>query len=159
MKFQKLTTISLLSLSFLATTGTAGQKPQIESAYDKAFQAFDSGKYDEALATLDTIDARQPDLAESLNLRGVVYMRQGKYDQAEKTLRKALSIEPKFWNASFNLAEIPFLKKDWAEARNRFEALLADKHNGCGLRRISLSITKSCSLLFFKGKRTWSTGF
>ena len=85
---------------------------------------------DEALATLDTIDARKPDLAESLNLRGVVYMRQGRYDEAEKTLHKALSIEPKFWNASFNLAEIPFLKKDWAEARNRFEALTADEHDG-----------------------------
>ena len=130
MKFQKLTTISLLFLSFLATSGTAAEKSQLESMYDKAFQAFDSGKYDEALTALDTIDARQPDLAESLNLRGVVYMRQGKYDKAEKTLRKVLSIEPKFWNASFNLAEIPFLKKDWSESRNRFEALLAGEHKG-----------------------------
>ena len=62
--------------------------------YDKAFRAFDAANYDEALAALDAIDARQPDLAESLNLRGVVYMRQGKYDRAEATLRKALSIEP-----------------------------------------------------------------
>ncbi|MGB8340941.1 MAG: tetratricopeptide repeat protein [Chthoniobacterales bacterium] len=130
MKFQKLTTISLLFLSFLASSGTAAEKPQLESMYDKAFQAFDSGRYDAALTALDTIDARQPDLAESLNLRGVVYMRQGKYDQAEKTLRKVLSIEPKFWNASFNLAEIPFLRKDWSESRNRFEALLAGEHNG-----------------------------
>src|SRR4029450_2606205 len=29
----------------------------------------------------------------------------------------------KFWNARFNLAEIPFLKKDWAAARSRFEEL------------------------------------
>ena len=129
MKFQKLTTISLLLLSFLATSGTASQKPELESAYDKAFRAFDSGKYDEVLATLDTIDALKPDLAESLNLRGVVYMRQGRYDEAEKILRKALSIEPKFWNASFNLAEIPFLKKDWTEARDRFEALTAGEHD------------------------------
>ncbi len=130
MKFQKLTTISLLFLSFLATSGTVAEESQLESMYDKAFQAFDSDKYDEALTALDTIDARQPDLAESLNLRGVVYMRQGKYDKAEKTLRKVLSIEPKFWNASFNLAEIPFLKKDWSESRNRFEALLAGEHRG-----------------------------
>src|SRR4029450_10014214 len=31
----------------------------------------------------------------------------------------------KFWNARFNLAEIPFLKKDSAEARKRFEQLLS----------------------------------
>ena len=74
-------------------------------------------RYDDALKALDAIDARQPDLAESLNLRGVVYMRQGKYDKAEAALRKALSIEPRFWNASFNLAEIPFLKKNWVEAQ------------------------------------------
>ena len=98
--------------------------------YDKAFQAFDAANYDEALTALDAIDARQPDLAESLNLRGVVYMRQGKYDRAEATLRKALSIEPKFWNAGFNLAEIAFLKKDWAEARNRFEVLIARENEG-----------------------------
>ena len=57
-------------------------------------------------------------------------MRQGKYDKAEAALRKALSIEPRFWNASFNLAEIPFLKKNWVEARNRFEALVAGQSDG-----------------------------
>ena len=130
MKIRKLAAIFLLLLPFLAISGAAAEKSQLESMYDKGFQAFDNGKYDEALAVLDAIDARQPDLAESLNLRSAVYMRQGKYDEAETTLRKALSIEAKFWNASYNLAEIPFLRKDWAEARNRFEALLAEEPEG-----------------------------
>src|SRR5207237_8332598 len=38
---------------------------------------------------------------------------------------EALRIDSRFWNARFNLAEIPFLKKDWAEARNRFQELLS----------------------------------
>src|SRR5258708_38892977 len=38
---------------------------------------------------------------------------------------EALRIDPKFWNGRFNLAEIPFLKKDWAEARKRFQDLLS----------------------------------
>jgi predicted Zn-dependent protease len=130
MKIRKLTAIFLLLPAFLATSGAAAQKSQLESMYDKAFRAFDDGKYSEALTVLDAIDARQPDLAESLNLRGVVFMRQGKYDEAQKALRKALSIEPRFWNASFNLAEIPFLEKHWSEARNRFEALLAAEPEG-----------------------------
>ena len=95
--------------------------------YDRAFTAFDNSRYDEALKALDEIDARQPDLAESFNLRGVIYMRQAKYDKAEVALRKALSIEPRFWNASFNLAQIPFLEKNWSEARNRFEALMTSE--------------------------------
>ena len=130
MKIRKLTVVFLLLATFFATAGAAAQKSQLESMYDKAFQAFDDGKYGEALTVLDAIDARHLDLAESFNLRGVVFMRQGKYDEAEKALRKALSIEPRFWNASFNLAEIPFLEKDWGEARNRFEALLAAEPGG-----------------------------
>jgi tetratricopeptide (TPR) repeat protein len=92
--------------------------------YDKAFREFNAANYAQALKELDAIDARQPDLAESQNLRGVILMRQADYDQAEAALQKALTSDPKFWNARFNLAEIPFLRKDWAEARKRFEGLL-----------------------------------
>ena len=88
-------------------------------------RTFGLGKFPEALKQLDAIDARQPDLAASKNLRGVILMRQGNYDQAEAALTEAARIEPKFWNARFNMAEIPFLKKDWAEARKRFEQLFS----------------------------------
>jgi hypothetical protein len=44
-------------------------------------------------------------------------------------LLEAERIDPKFWNARFNLAEIPFLKKDWAEARKRFEKLLSSSQS------------------------------
>ena len=54
--------------------------------YDKAFRDFDANNYPEALQQLDAIDARQPDLAESQNLRGVIFMRQGIYDKAEAAL-------------------------------------------------------------------------
>jgi tetratricopeptide (TPR) repeat protein len=53
-------------------------------------------------------------------------MRQGDFDIAETALQEAAKIDPKFWNARFNLAEIPFLKKDWPEARKRFEKLLTN---------------------------------
>ncbi|CAN5600107.1 hypothetical protein BH20VER3_BH20VER3_18220 [soil metagenome] len=131
MQTRSLTAILLLLLlGFFVANGAKPSKSDLESMYDKAFKAFDGGRYDDALKALDTIDARQPDLAESLNLRGVVYMRQGKYDKAETALKKALSIEPRFWNASFNLAEIPFLKRNWEEARNRFTTLMAGENSG-----------------------------
>src|SRR6266571_8228708 len=47
------------------------------------------------------------------------------YNKAETALLEAARIDLKFWNARFNLAEIPFLKKDWTEARNRFQQLLS----------------------------------
>jgi hypothetical protein len=53
-------------------------------------------------------------------------MRQGNYDQAEAALTEAARIDPKFWNARFNMAEIPFLKKDWVEARKALRAIALD---------------------------------
>ena len=74
MQLRKLSAILLLFLTSFAISGVAPTKSELELMYNKAFQAFDAANYDAALTALDTIDARQPDLAESLNLRGVVYM-------------------------------------------------------------------------------------
>jgi Flp pilus assembly protein TadD len=124
MNIRKFATITVLVISSFAATNVAPTKAELESMYDKAFREFNAANYSQALKELDAIDARQPDLAESQNLRGVILMRQADYDQAEAALQKALTTDPKFWNARFNLAEIPFLRKDWAEARKRFDGLL-----------------------------------
>src|SRR5436190_18803399 len=124
MKIRKIAAVAVLVLGSLAADNVAPSKAELEAMYDKAFRAFDANNFPDALKELDAIDARQPDLAESQNLRGVILMRQAQYDQAEGALQKALATDPKFWNARFNLAEIPFLRKDWAEARKRFEGLL-----------------------------------
>ena len=125
MKIRKIAAVAVLVLGSLAADNVAPSKAELEAMYDKAFRAFDANNFPEALKELDAIDARQPDLAESQNLRGVIMMRQGIYDKAEAALHEALRIDSKFWNARFNLAEIPFLRKDWAEARNRFQELLS----------------------------------
>ncbi len=117
--------LRLFAADSFGAENVAPTKAELEEMYNAAFRAFDSNKFSEALKQLDAIDARQPDLAASKNLRGVILMRQGNYDEAEKALQDASRIDPKFWNARFNLAEIPFLKKDWAEARHRFEQLLS----------------------------------
>ena len=125
MKIWKIAAIAALGLTAFAADNVAPTKAELEEMYNSAYRAFDAGKFPEALKQLDAIDARQPDLAASKNLRGVILMRQGNYDQAEAALTEAARIDPKFWNARFNMAEIPFLKKDWPEARKRFEQLLS----------------------------------
>jgi tetratricopeptide (TPR) repeat protein len=125
MRLRKIGAITVLVLSSFAATNVAPSKAELEEMYSKAFRDFDANNFPQALKELDEIDARQPDLAESQNLRGVIYMRQRIYDKAEAALFEAVRIDPKFWNARFNLAEIPFLKKDWPEARKRFQQLLS----------------------------------
>src|SRR6266403_2036352 len=123
MRIWKIAALAMLALSSVAAV--APTKSELEEMYSKACRAFDANDFSQALKELDAIDSRQPDLAASQNLRGVILMRQGIYDKAEAALVEAARIDPKFWNARFNLAEIPFLKKDWAEARKRFEQLLS----------------------------------
>lgn len=125
MRIWKIAAIAALGLTSFAADNVAPTKAELEDMYNTAYRAFDAGKFDEALKQLDAIDGRQSNLAASKNLRGVILMRQGNYDQAEAALTEAARIDPKFWNARFNLAEIPFLKKDWPEARKRFEQLLS----------------------------------
>src|SRR6516162_9091873 len=129
MNIGKIAAIAVLVLGSLGADNVAPSKAELQSMYGKAFRAFDASNFPEALRQLDAIDARQPDLAESQNLRGVILMREGIYDKAEAALHEAQRIDPKFWNARFNLAEIPFLKKDWTEARNRFQELLSSNAN------------------------------
>ena len=123
MRIWKIAALAVLALSSVAAV--APTKSELEEMYSKAFRAFDANDFSQALKELDAIDSRQPDLAASQNLRGVILMRQGIYDKAEAALLEAARIDPKFWNARFNLAEIPFLKKNWGEARKRFEQLLS----------------------------------
>ena len=129
MRIWKIAAIAALALSSFAAENVAPTKTELEEMYNKAFREFDANNFPQALKELDAIDARQPDVAASQNLRGVILMRQGIYDKAEVALLEAARIDPTFWNARFNMAEIPFLKKDWAEARNRFEKLLSSSQS------------------------------
>src|SRR4029450_3745648 len=99
MKIRKIAAIAVLVLGSLAADNVSPSKAELEQMYDKAFRAFDANNFPEALKPLAAIAARQPDLAESQNLRGVIMMRQGIYEKAEAALNEALRIDPKFWNA------------------------------------------------------------
>jgi len=50
-------------------------------------------------------------------------MQQGQFDNAEAAFKKAAKLDPKLRDAQYNLAQIPFKKKDYAKARDRFETL------------------------------------
>ena len=119
--------IFLLGLSAFAANVVAPTKSELEAMYAVAARELNAGHLREALQQLDAIDARQPDMAAAKNLRGVALMRMSEYGLAEKALQKARELDPGLWEARFNLAEVPFLRKSWAEARHRFEELADGK--------------------------------
>src|SRR5207248_2368889 len=120
MRIWKITAVAALALTSLAADNIAPTKSELEEMYNKAFREFEANNFPQALKELDAIDARQPELAPSQNLRGVILMRQGIYDKAEAALLEAARIDPKFWNARFN----PRMKKKrrigWSRRRRIF---------------------------------------
>ncbi len=145
--------VSLLILGCVATN--ALQPARSETLYDQAMAEFRSGNYQQALADLENIDgltAAAEVKAELFNLRGVILMRQCEYEGAEIVLRRGLDLNPRLWNADFNLAEIPFLKKDWPSAQHRFEAMLARDDGGMDAEMRQLIRYKVLLTLVLQGK-------
>jgi tetratricopeptide (TPR) repeat protein len=106
-----------------------GAEADVTAVYGQAMSAYKSGNYEEALKDLDQLeplDLKTSVRAESLNLRAVILMRKGDYEGAERTLQRTLDLSPLLANAKFNLAQVSFLKRDWLEARTRFEQMLVD---------------------------------
>ena len=152
MRIWGIVAVAALAITSFGAENVAPTKSELEQMYNKAFREFDTNNFPQALKEIDALDARQPDLAASQNLRGVILMRQGIYDKAEAALLEAARIDPKFWNARFNLAEIPFLQKNWEEARNRFQKLLSSSQSDLASEATQLVQYKILLTYLLEGK-------
>src|SRR5437762_5630921 len=81
-------------------------------------------------------------------------MQQQQFDQAEAAFKTTAKLDPKFREAQYNLAQIPFKKKDYAKARERFEALYkrtpgGDKNQAAELIKFKIYMT-----LLLEGKES-----
>ena len=56
---------------------------------------------------------------------GYVYLEQGRLEDAERTLKRALAIDPKNVPALYDYARIAVKRRDYPEAVRRLEAVLA----------------------------------
>src|SRR5262245_11398964 len=126
-----LTKAILSTLALLAVHLSASADVNVSATYDKALSAYRTGSYGHALDCLNTLEAlelKPSTRAEVYNLRAVILMHECDYEAAETNLRKALELAPSLSNGKFNLAEIPFLNRNWAEARKRFEQILVEEN-------------------------------
>src|SRR2546429_6355723 len=122
-------TRAALELTTAAERG-AKSKAFARSRVEQARQAYQQRDFVAARKFIDDADAADPNQAATLNLRGEILLEQKQFDQAEAEFKKALKADSKFRQAQFNLALVPLKKKDYAAARDRFEALLSKTPGG-----------------------------
>src|SRR5205814_460667 len=91
--------------------------------FEQAQQALRQRDLAAALKLIDEADQADPNQASTINLRGEILAQQEQFDQAEAAFKKAAKLDPKLREAQYNLAQIPFKKKEYAKARDRFETL------------------------------------
>jgi putative PEP-CTERM system TPR-repeat lipoprotein len=86
--------------------------------------------YDKALQAIASLEKKLPNNPITLNLRATVLLNKQDRAGARKALEQALSIQPGFFPAAFNLARMDAEDKRPQDARKRFESILAtDKNN------------------------------
>ncbi len=110
----------------LAFAATNNQTPEpAPSPYAQALASFQRRSYDRALGQLerlpDSLSAGQR--ADALNLRGAIYLRQGRYEEARQAFAEAARVDPGLWAAKYNEAEVSFRQKRYAASRTEFDAL------------------------------------
>lgn len=83
-----------------------------------------SKRYDEALKVVAKLEAKQPRLPLSENLRGIIHLLGGDTTKARQHFGKALEIDPGYLPAASNLARLDLNNKDVKSARARFQSVL-----------------------------------
>lgn len=88
-----------------------------------ALAEFDAKNYDAALDKLRALEAKMPDDAFIQNLLGAAYTKKKDYATAQKHFDKALEKLPDFFPAKFNVGELLFLQRRYAEALEYFQKM------------------------------------
>jgi putative PEP-CTERM system TPR-repeat lipoprotein len=91
-----------------------------------------SKEYDKALATVDAMAQRQPDNAAVQNLKGGVWLAKGDVAQSRAAFEKALALQPNYFTAVTNLAQLDLHDRKPEAARQRFEAFLQKEPKNYG---------------------------
>jgi putative PEP-CTERM system TPR-repeat lipoprotein len=124
-----------LAVSHLSTGQTETAFQELESAARDSpgtqadliliRSALSRREYDKALASIDTLEKKQPNTPLASNLRGLALLGKRDVAGARKSFERAASLDPAFFPAAANLARLDLAAKKPEDAKKRFDAVLA----------------------------------
>lgn len=103
---------------------TALAPESLHAAFSLARARFRLGEYDKALAALQPLDALHGKNPILHTMRGLVYLARHDDANARASYEKGLALDPKSFDAVFNLSRLDMRKRDLAGAQRRLEAYL-----------------------------------
>src|SRR4030095_3285761 len=132
------TLFSLASVLALVVPATFSQAPpdsakdappEYEPTVQSAMRSFVGRDFKTAIELVDKAERMYQPTARTVNVRAAVAIEEKKFDEGRQYCIKALQLDPKFFPALFNLAEIPFMQGKYAEARLTYEKLIEEEQN------------------------------
>ncbi len=132
-------------LGFTAVSSFGAEKPKdmppdYITTVQSAMRTFGARDFKTAIALVDKAEAMYQPSAVTVNIRAAIAIEEKKFDEGREYCLKALQLDPKFFPALFNLAEIPFMQGKYAEARLAYEKLL-DEEASADLIKFRLYLT------------------
>lgn len=128
--------IMFLCVHLLSACATMGdfssapeQKPVINlpSNYDEAINAAKKGNTKEAIRLLKSITETNPEFSPAFTNLGLQYLKNKKQDDAEKSLRKAISLDPNNAIAYNHLGIIMRFQGKFHDARDMYKNAIKSK--------------------------------
>jgi len=89
-------------------------------------------EFDKALKAVSTLEKKQPNNPLTHNVKGIVYVANGDYQNARTSFAKALELQFDYLPAARNLAGLDIMAKNPEAARGRFEAIIAKQPGNDG---------------------------
>jgi tetratricopeptide (TPR) repeat protein len=112
----------LLSSSLALADSKNEAKKNYDTIITRASRDLADGKIDEAAADAQLAEKLDPNNPETANLFGIVASKKKNYDVAVSQFNRALTENPKYYTAKFNLVDVFLLQGDYQQARS----ILAD---------------------------------
>ncbi len=114
-------------LFFLSAVSLNAAEPttfQTAALLEAAKNSIRAGKLDAALATLDQIDKTGKGNVDSLDLRGTIYLEQGRLGDAKSAFHAASELDHARFSPRLHLGDVLLREKKFAEARETYGRLL-----------------------------------
>lgn len=95
---------------------------------NQARKHFAAGEYAEAQELLSQVLREDGGFADLLNMQGVIYHSQERYDEAERAFEKALAINPNYTDAALNLSVTYNDRGKYKEARDIYSRAIKNSY-------------------------------
>jgi tetratricopeptide (TPR) repeat protein len=113
----------LVTTSLVYAENKNDAKKSYDAVVNKASRDLTDGKIDDAAKDAQQAEKLDPNNPETANLLGIVANKKKDYTEAISQFSRALTENPKFYTAKFNLADTLMLQSNYDQARTILEDL------------------------------------